>query len=70
MLEELKELYGTAFTTTIINLKAGEQKEEWFLRINPNGPLLHYSFHFFLLGRFLTMRGGLDDCRMHTYSRR
>lgn len=81
MLEELKELYGTAFTTTIINLKAGEQKREWFLRINPNGPLLHYSFpeillgnlfffSFFHLGRFLTMRGGLDDCRMHTYSRR
>ncbi|MCJ1347987.1 hypothetical protein MMC31_006217 [Peltigera leucophlebia] len=37
MLEELKELYGTAFTTTIINLKALEQKTEWFLRLNPNG---------------------------------
>lgn len=67
MLEELKELYGTSFTTTIINLKAREQKEEWFLRMNPNGPLLHYSFpeilpgnpffSFFLLERFLTMRG-------------
>ena len=44
MLEELKELYGTAFTTTIINLRAGEQKEEWFLRINPNGPLLPLFF--------------------------
>ena len=41
MLEELKELYGTAFTTTLVNLKAGEQKTEWFLRLNPNGPLLH-----------------------------
>lgn len=72
MLEELKELYGTDFTTTIINLKAGEQKEEWFLRINPNGPLLRYSFpeilldtlfffspfSFYLLEQFLTMRGG------------
>ncbi|MCJ1344562.1 hypothetical protein MMC31_002765 [Peltigera leucophlebia] len=36
MLEELKELYGTTFTTTIINLKAREQKTEWFLRLNPN----------------------------------
>ena len=41
MLEELKELYGTAFTTTLVNLKAGEQKTEWFLRLNPNGLLLH-----------------------------
>lgn len=50
MLEELKELYGTAFTTTIINLKAREQKEEWFLRINPNGPLLPYPFPEILPG--------------------
>lgn len=67
MLEELKELYGTAFTTTIVDFRAGEQKSEWFLRLNYNGPLLHYSFPSYVLlanpffsylfcGRFLTMR--------------
>lgn len=67
MLEELKEIYGTAFTTTIVNLKAGKQKLEWFLRLNPNGPFLHYSFplkfcwqmpffSFLICERFLTMR--------------
>jgi len=37
MLEELKELYGTEWTTTLINLEAKEQKQDWFLRLNPNG---------------------------------
>ncbi|MCJ1347570.1 hypothetical protein MMC31_005795 [Peltigera leucophlebia] len=37
MLEELKELYGTEWTTTLIDLEAKEQKQDWFHRLNPNG---------------------------------
>ncbi|KAF2763047.1 glutathione S-transferase [Pseudovirgaria hyperparasitica] len=37
MLEELKELYGTEYTTTIIDLSTNEQKKDWFLKLNPNG---------------------------------
>jgi len=43
MLEELKEVYGTPFTTSLLNLDASnpEQNKEWFLRLNPNGQDLH-----------------------------
>lgn len=65
MLEELKELYGTEWTTTLMsapwsfiqvwnllksfsrNIEAKEQKQDWFLRLNPNGTssrTLPYSF--------------------------
>ncbi|EON67697.1 hypothetical protein W97_06840 [Coniosporium apollinis CBS 100218] len=37
MLEELKDAYGTSWSTTIINIMTNEQKKEWFLRLNPNG---------------------------------
>lgn len=37
LLEELAETYGTAWTTTLINISTNEQKKEWFLRLNPNG---------------------------------
>ncbi|EPS38641.1 hypothetical protein H072_7628 [Dactylellina haptotyla CBS 200.50] len=37
LLEELKEVYGTQWTTSIINIGTNEQKKEWFLRLNPNG---------------------------------
>lgn len=37
MLEELADAYGTEFTTTLINIQTNVQKEEWFLRLNPNG---------------------------------
>ncbi|KAF2092342.1 glutathione S-transferase [Saccharata proteae CBS 121410] len=37
MLEELALLYGTAWTTTLINIGTNEQKKDWFLRLNPNG---------------------------------
>jgi len=37
LLEELKETYGTEWTTTLINISTNVQKEEWFLRLNPNG---------------------------------
>ncbi|KAJ6257435.1 hypothetical protein Dda_7219 [Drechslerella dactyloides] len=36
-LEELKDVYGTEWTTSIINIGTNEQKKEWFLRLNPNG---------------------------------
>ena len=39
MLEELKDLYGTEWTTTLINISTNEQKKEWFLRLDPNGTL-------------------------------
>jgi len=37
LLEELKDVYGTEWTTSLINIGTNEQKEEWFLRLNPNG---------------------------------
>ena len=36
-LEELKDAYGTEWTTTMINIMTNVQKEDWFLRLNPNG---------------------------------
>jgi glutathione S-transferase len=36
-LEELKDVYGTEWTTSLIDLETDEQKEDWFLRLNPNG---------------------------------
>ena len=37
MLEELKDVYGTEWTTTVIDIRTNVQKEDWFLRLNPNG---------------------------------
>ncbi|KAJ9286801.1 hypothetical protein DTO021C3_5533 [Paecilomyces variotii] len=37
ILEELADIYGTEWTTTLINISTNEQKKEWFLRLNPNG---------------------------------
>lgn len=37
LLEELKDAYGTEWTTTLINIMTNEQKKEWFLRLDPNG---------------------------------
>jgi len=36
-LEELKAAYGTEYDVKQINLQQNEQKEPWFLQINPNG---------------------------------
>ncbi|KUJ13386.1 glutathione S-transferase-like protein [Mollisia scopiformis] len=36
-LEELADVYGTEWTTTLINISTNEQKKDWFLRLNPNG---------------------------------
>jgi len=36
-LEELAAVYGTEWTTTLINISTNEQKKDWFLRLNPNG---------------------------------
>ena len=37
LLEELKDVYGIKWTTTLINIMTNEQKKDWFLRLNPNG---------------------------------
>jgi len=37
LLEELADVYGTEWTTTLINISTNEQKKDWFLRLNPNG---------------------------------
>lgn len=37
LLEELKDLYNTEWTTTLINIMTNEQKKDWFLRLDPNG---------------------------------
>ena len=39
LLEELKDAYGTEWTTTLINIMTNEQKKEWFLRLDPNGKI-------------------------------
>ena len=36
-LEELKDLYGIEWTTTLINIMTNDQKKDWFLRLDPNG---------------------------------
>lgn len=37
LLEELKATYGLEYTTKALNFQTNEQKEPWFLEINPNG---------------------------------
>ncbi|KAL9528597.1 Disulfide-bond Oxidoreductase [Sphaerulina musiva] len=36
-LEELKDAYGTEWTTSVIDISTNEQKKDWFLRLDPNG---------------------------------
>ncbi|KAJ5860212.1 uncharacterized protein N7529_007522 [Penicillium soppii] len=36
-LEELKDIYGLEWTTSLIDIDTDEQKEPWFLKLNPNG---------------------------------
>ncbi|CAE6442385.1 unnamed protein product [Rhizoctonia solani] len=37
LLEELKDAYGLQYTFRNIDIRNNEQKEPWFLKINPNG---------------------------------
>lgn len=37
LLEELKDAYGTEWTTTLVDIMTNDQKKEWFLRLDPNG---------------------------------
>ncbi|THY44633.1 hypothetical protein D6C98_08133 [Aureobasidium pullulans] len=37
MLEELAAVYGSTWTTTLIDISTNEQKKDWYLRLNPNG---------------------------------
>ncbi|KAH0036778.1 glutathione S-transferase, partial [Aureobasidium melanogenum] len=39
LLEELALLYGIEWTTSFINIMQNEQKEDWYLRLNPNGKI-------------------------------
>jgi hypothetical protein len=39
LLEELKDVYGTEWTTTLVDIMTNDQKKEWFLRLDPNGKL-------------------------------
>jgi len=43
-LEELKDVYGTEWTTTLIDISTNEQKKEWFLRLDPNGKAISRIF--------------------------
>jgi len=36
-LEELKDVYGIEWTTTLIDIMTNDQKKDWFLRLDPNG---------------------------------
>jgi glutathione S-transferase len=44
LLEELKEVYGLEWTTSLIDLDKNEQKKDWFLRLNPNGASFLFSY--------------------------
>jgi glutathione S-transferase len=37
LLEELKDAYGTTYTTTPVDISTNVQKDPWFIAINPNG---------------------------------
>ncbi|KAK7954405.1 glutathione S-transferase [Apiospora saccharicola] len=37
LLEELHATYGTSWKTHLVDLETGEQKKDWFLKLNPNG---------------------------------
>ncbi|CAK7234214.1 hypothetical protein SBRCBS47491_008872 [Sporothrix bragantina] len=37
LLEELADVYGLQWTTTVVDISTNVQKSEWFLRLNPNG---------------------------------
>jgi Glutathione S-transferase, N-terminal domain len=54
LLEELKAAYGLDYDYQALTLSKKEQKEEWYIRINPNGKSL---FLFcFLLHNMLPIR--------------
>ena len=40
-LEELKDAYGTEWTTTLVDIRTNDQKKDWFLRLDPNGAFDH-----------------------------
>jgi len=44
LLEELKDVYGTEWTTTLIDIMTNDQKKEWFLRLDPNGRFDRYPY--------------------------
>jgi len=48
LLEELKEVYGFQWTTSLLNLDAPnpEQNKDWYLRLNPNGTSPHSVIYF------------------------
>lgn len=49
-LEELKDAYGTEWSTSVIDISTNVQKSDWFLRLDPNGkspPLSLFFLPFF-----------------------
>lgn len=80
LLEELKEVYSTEWTTTLMsapspriqvwnllnsfsrNIEAKEQKQDWFLRLNPNGTTHHALSHRFFPNVFwlVSTQGGFQ----------
>ncbi|KAL8715734.1 MAG: hypothetical protein Q9220_000401 [cf. Caloplaca sp. 1 TL-2023] len=56
LLEELKDTYDTKWTTTLIDIRTNVQKQDWFLRMNPNGYLLNRYPCIFVV--FLTSSKG------------
>ena len=52
LLEELKDVYNTPFTTTLIDIRTNVQKSDWFLRLNPNGTFHSLSFVLLLYWQF------------------
>lgn len=59
LLEELHDVYGTEWTTTVIDIAGREQKKDWFLRLNPNGvwPSRMYQWKKLPAHRELTVPG-------------
>jgi hypothetical protein len=44
-LEELKDVYGIEWTTTLVDIMTNDQKKDWFLRLDPNGVCNHSKPH-------------------------
>ncbi|KAL2014714.1 hypothetical protein VTN00DRAFT_2239 [Thermoascus crustaceus] len=45
-LEELKDAYRTEWTASLIDIDTDEQKQDLFLRLNPNDALEHRGSRF------------------------
>ena len=48
LLEELKAAYGLEYDYQAIALSKNEQKEDWFVKINPNGTVVLLRFRWYI----------------------